>query len=149
MLICLDSRHLQSGLGPPYEIARDLADKRQQLEKYIPVNPKPAGQEQYIRFRLGDLAKSLGIKWLLVSNIQADDHEILVSIDYFLGNPVHYHFSPTFDLIYAYAGADFERKYKQWILEGKATLSLSDFIKSCTGEVSYWDGHHWSSKPQR
>ncbi|MCJ7579340.1 MAG: hypothetical protein MUP98_02270 [Candidatus Aminicenantes bacterium] len=147
VLDCLD---LKSGIGPPYEIPKDLRDQEWRIGKYVPLEPERASQKIYIRFKQNEVSRLHGVQWMSVLEVKAGMNEIMVHVNCGL-EPIcslYYVFDPNFKLKYVFPGADFGRLYKNLYEEGKVKLELVDFLKKCEEDVLFWDGIDWISPPK-
>ena len=137
---------LKSGLGPPYDIPKDLRDQ-QWIEKYIPVEPEKASQKGYIRFKQNEISRQNGVQWMFVLEVRAGKNEIMVLVNYGLSSicPLYFVFDSNFHLKYVTPGANFGRLYEDLYKEGKVALELEGFLKKCEEDVLFWTGDGWIS----
>jgi hypothetical protein len=149
VLVVLNGQRCQSGIGPPYSIASDLEGIHEDLKGYIPIRPKRAAQELYIRFRRNEVTRAMDTIWLNVRNIWADKNEIMVAVNYAKSCPVYFHFDPDFNLRYVKESSNFARAFEAARREGKVRIPLVDFLRTCGDGISFWDGKDWVHNPPK
>lgn len=148
VLSVLDCSHLKSGVAPPYKIPADLSpiDK---LKKYIPIDPDPADQSLYVRFKKNILCRINSVIWLDVLDVSAGENGIIVTVNYDKAklSPIHYLFDQDFKLKEVLAGADLKRDYMNLLKSGKMTVSLDSFLENCKKDILIWNGQGWTPVP--
>jgi len=145
VLTVLDCSHLKSGLAPPYKIPEELSHL-EKLKKYIPVDPDPAHQICYLRFKRNVICKLKNIFWVNVFDVKAGENGIFLSINYGLSklSPVHYLFDQDFRLRDIRPGGEFRRDYDDLLKSGEITIPLEQFLKSCEKDILQWSNKGWA-----
>jgi hypothetical protein len=146
VLSVLDCSHLKSGLAPPYKIPEELSHL-EKLRKYIPIDPVPAHQICYMRFRRNVICKLKSIFWLNMIDVKAGENGIFLSVNYARNklSPVHYLFDQDFRLRDIRPGGEFIRDYADLLKSGEITIPLEQFLKSCDKDILQWSSQGWTA----
>lgn len=149
VLVILDARDLQSGLGPPYDVPDDLRSRATELARYVPVNPQRARQLRYLRFPHNDLSRATGTTWMNVYEILADEDGYSVQVDCGSRTPAYFTFDASFNLIGVQAGPDLRKIYEAHLSSGNVNRPLDEFLNAWLRRVQQWDGAGWVPVPIR
>lgn len=149
VLAVLDTKHLRSGLGPPYDIPGDLRSRSSELARFVPVGATRAGQLRYLRFSHNELSRANDRPWLNVFEMLATADDYSIQVDYGSNSPAYFKFDRDFNVLGVQAGSDFRRCYATLFENGTLTTALDDFLEERRNSVLQWDGTGWTPVPVR
>lgn len=149
VLVVIDARDLRTGLGPPYDMPDDLRSHATDLARYVPVNPRRAGQLRYLRFPHNDLSRANGTTWMNVFEMLADGDGYSIQVDCGSRTPAYFTFDASFTLIGVQAGPDLRKTYAAFLASGKIGQPLEEFLNAWIRRVQQWDGAGWVPVPIR
>jgi hypothetical protein len=148
IMAVLDCQNLSNGIFPPYSLPEGLKDKKDELEKYIPLNPNPAIFKYYIRFPRNVLCYKNNRKWIHpeLNFLQKDMYQ--VSVCYSLPNAkLFFSLDFQFRLVSLLPNADFEREWSRRYSRAEIFQSLEEFIANGERTMQFWDESGWEVQP--
>jgi len=143
----LDPGALQSGLGPPYAMEPGSSAAIVSESPDLLKDGVRAGHHQYIRIRRTPLSEALGVRWMWVKNAAIEGSRLFLTVEIAAGVYLYYFFDSDFRFIEARPSSNFIRNFDAWRQTGKVALSLEEYLRRRSEDVSYWDGNGWSSDP--
>jgi len=145
--IVLDCLHFKSGTGPPYRIHKDLLFYRDNIAKYIPVNPVSARQKYYMRIKHNELSLIYDREWIYPIFDSVGPGGIKFNIIF--ASPyskLYFSFDSNLMLQNIIPNIEFEKAWNRYYREGKLSLPLEKLLSQAESSILFWDGLNW--KPQ-
>ncbi len=147
VLAVLNCDHLVSGTAPPYSVPEDLENLKGRLEKYIPLQPKKAVQEYYMRIHHNELSLLVTpgekSKYLTPWITDISDDGMIFTIKVIANRSLFYTLDSSFQLISIIPSRSFQDDWNNYFNQKKISLSLESFIRNSEKDILFWTDSGW------
>lgn len=148
VLSVLDCDHLVSGTAPPYDVPEDLKNLRGKLEKYIPLQPKKAVQEYYMRITHNELSRLMTpnhqSKYLTPWITDISDEGMTFTIKVLSNRSLFYTLNPSFQLKSIIPSRSFQDDWNNFFNQKIISLSLESFVRNSEKDILLWTDSGWA-----